>query len=136
MKIYVTKDDSKIENFTNIKLQDISQDIPEIVDNSCEDIVLNDVIDFILYDDIGKFLKLIVSKLRIKGRMIVTGTELGLISRGVINGDISPEQYSSHMAGRLSSNFMYVIVDALSKLGLTTQIANTKGIVYEIVSTR
>jgi len=136
MKIYVTKDDSKIENFTNIKLQNLAQDMPDIVNNSCEDIVLNDVIDFIPYSDVGKFLKLVISKLRTKGKIMITGTELGLISRNVVNGSISPEQYSSHMAGRLSSNFMYVIVDALSKLGLTTQVATTKGILYEIVATR
>jgi hypothetical protein len=136
MKIYVTKDDSKIENFTNIKLQNLTQDIPDIVNNSCEDIVLNDVIDFIPYSEIGNLLKLIVSKLRMKGRLIITGTELGLISRGVISGDISSEQYSLHMAGRLSSNFMHIIVDVLSKLNLKTELASTKGIIYEIIATR
>lgn len=136
MKIYVTKDDSNIENFTNIKLQNLSQDMPDIVNNSCTDIILNDVIDFVPYNDIGKFLKLIISKLRTNGNIMITGTELGLVSRLVVNGDISPEQYSSHMAGRLSSNFMYVVVDALSKLGLTVQLANTKGMLYEVVATR
>lgn len=136
MKIYVTKDDSKIENFTNIKLENVAQDMQDIIDNSCEDIVLNDVVDFVPYDSVVKFLQLVVSKLRTNGRIVITGTELGLVSRGVINGDISPEKYSLHMAGRLSSNFMYIIVDSLTKLGVKTQIANTKGIVYEIIATR
>ena len=136
MKIYITKDDSKIENFTNIKLQNIAQDLPDIVDNSCEDIVLNDVIDFVSYGDIGNFLKLVMSKLRINGRLIITGTELGIISRNVVNGDITPEEYSSHMSGRLSTNFAYVITNALSKLGSTVQLSTLKGMTYEIIATR
>lgn len=136
MKIFVTKDDSTIENFTNIKLNNLSQEMPDVVDNSCEDIVLNDVVDFVQYSSVGNLLKLVVSKLRTNGRLVLTGADLGLVCRAVVNGEVSPEQYSSLMAGRLSTNFMHIVVESLSNLGLTVQTANSKGIIYEIVATR
>lgn len=137
MKIYVTKEDEKkIENFQNISLRNFDQQIKEVIANSCETIVADEVVDFLSYEDMKKLINALSTKLRKNGELVVTGIDLGVVSRNVISGVISEEQYSTIIAYRGSMHFSHSIVSLLKSLNLTIETCKIEGIKYDITAKR
>ena len=137
MNIYITKDDKKkIENFTNIKIQNFQKDIQEIVSNSCENIIADDIIDFLSYDSISIFISSLVQKLRLNGKLFITGIELGILSRHVVTEVVSPKDFSGVIASRASLSFVDDIVNVLKENKLNIETSVIKGVKYEITATR
>lgn len=136
MKIYITKDGKGIENFTLINLKNFQSEMNEVVPNSCTDIVADDIIDFVPHSMLEDFLKILISKLRIGGRLIITGIELGVVSRYVIDETIDEDKYSIIISGKASIHYMGTLIDELKKMNLNIQSAQVKGIKYEISATR
>lgn len=136
MKIYVTAGNNKIENYNTIKLENFQDEINEVINNSCTEIVANDVIDKIKNGDIEKFVTILCSKLRIGGKIIITGTDLGTLSRVVINNTISSQDYSSIIENKASLSYMHNIIAVLKKFNLTIDSGLIRGTNYEIVANR
>lgn len=136
MNIYVTAGNNKIENYNTIKLENFQDEIKEVINNSCTEIVAHDVIDKIKHGDIEKFVTILCSKLRIGGKVIITGTDLGTLSRGVINNTISSQDYSSIIENKASLSYMHNISSMLKKFNLTIDSGLIRGTNYEIVANR
>ena len=137
MKIYVTKEDEKkIENFQNISLRNFDNQIKDVVANSCTTIVADEVVDFLSNEDAKKLLNALCAKLRKNGELVVTGIDLGVVSRNVISGVINEEQYSGLIAYRGSMHFSHSIVGLLKTLNLTVETCRIEGIKYDITAKR
>lgn len=137
MKIYVTKEDEKkIENFQNISLRNFDNQIKDVVANSCTTIVADEVVDFLSNEDANKLLNALCAKLRKNGELVVTGVDLGVVSRNVISGVINEDQYSSIIAYRGSLHFSHSIVGFLKTLNLTIETCKIEGIKYDITAKR
>lgn len=137
MNIYLTKDDSKkIENFTNIKLQNFQKEIEQVINNSCENIVADDIIDFISSDSIPVLISALIQKLRINGKLFITGIELGVLCRHTISEVVSDKDYSSVISSRASLSFVDNIINLLKDNKLNIETSTIKGLRYEITATR
>lgn len=136
MKLYITNDNRNIENFKTIQLKNFSQDIKEVINNSCEDIFADKVIDLLQSEDIPKFIQALVSKLRVSGRIVITGVELGIISRAVINETIDSNTYSKIIAQSNSMSFLKDILSMLTDAGLIIDNATIRSVEYEISAVR
>lgn len=136
MKIYITNDDKSIENFKTIQLKNFNEELKEVVNNSCEVIYADKVIDFIQGDDIPKFTGLLLSKLRMNGRVVFTGYELGIVSRGVINETVDSNTYSKIITRLNSMSFLKNILSMLTDYGLQIDTAVIRGLEYEIAAIR
>lgn len=136
MKIYVSKDDRTIENFKTVKLKSFSEDLSEIINNSCTDIIVDNIIDYLPYESINKFFQAIVSKLRIDGKMVITGIDAGELSRDILSGKLSPQDYNSIIETSSSISFMSDIISLLHRLSLKVEVATLKGVKYEISAKR
>jgi hypothetical protein len=136
MKIYITEGNDKIENYNTIKLENFQDEMKEVINNSCTEVVAHNVIDKIKSVDIEKFVTILCSKLRIGGKIIITGTDLGTLSRGVINNTISSQDYSSIIENKASLNYMHNINAMLKKFNLTIDSGLIRGTNYEIIANR
>lgn len=137
MNIYITKDDSKkIENFTNIKIQNFQNEIQQVVANSCESIIADDIVDFLASDSIPVFISSLAQKLRLNGKLFITGIELGILSRHVITEVVPAKDFSSVIAPRASLSFVDDIVNIIKENKLNIETSTIKGLKYEITATR
>lgn len=139
MNIYVTKDDEKkIENFTNINITkpDTQDELKNIVSNSCENIIIDDIIDYLPHSNIETFIKLLSSKLRINGSLIITGIEIGTLCRSTISEVISPSDFSTVIQARSSMSSIGDVLNILKKNNLKIQSSLVKGLKYEVSATR
>ena len=103
MKIHILKSDQKeIENYKRITVSDDQINLSEISDNECSFILANDVLDSFSVENIGSLITSIIKKLRIKGAVVIGGTDIRLFSKNVINGTISGEN-AAKIIGSLRS---------------------------------
>lgn len=137
MNIYITKDDNKkIENFTNIKIQNFQTEINEIISNSCESIIADEIIDFLTTESISKFVEALVSKLRLGGKLFITGMELGVLCRYTASETISSKDFSTVIAPRASLSSVDDVINILKQNKLNIETSTIKGLKYEITATR
>jgi len=137
MNIYITKDDNKkIENFTNIKIQNFQTEINEIISNSCESIIADEIIDFLTTESIAKFVEALVSKLRLGGKLFITGMELGVLCRYAASETISSKDFSTVIAPRASLSSVDDVINILKQNKLNIETSTIKGLKYEITATR
>lgn len=103
MKLNILKDTSKkIENYNNIIISEDNIDLSNIVDNSCEEILCFDSLDFVAYDKINQVIGSMLSKLRLNGSLIIVGTDIRSISRLVLNETISYEEFNKEIQDKKS----------------------------------
>lgn len=137
MNIYIAKDDTKkIENFKNIKIQNFQKEIDEIVTHSCENIIADDILDFLTFESISKFITALSSKLRLGGKLFISGIELGILCRYVISETISSKDFSTAIASRASLSSVDDIINSLKENKLNIETSTIKGLKYEITATR
>lgn len=136
MNIYITKDDKKIENFTNISIKNFQKEISDIINNSCENIIADDIIDFINSESIEEFVKILILKLRMNGKLMITGMDLGILCRMTVDETIQSKDFSAVIAPRASLSFSNNINEMLIRNGLSIECSTIKGLKYEISATR
>lgn len=136
MNIYIAKDDSTIENFTTIKIQDFQTEMQKLVNNCCDNIVADDIVDFLNPDSINTFIGALASKLRTGGNLAITGVELGVFCRHAVDEVISSEDFSKVINSRSSISSVNDITDILKKYKLIVNSASIKGIKYDVSATR
>jgi cyclopropane fatty-acyl-phospholipid synthase-like methyltransferase len=136
MNIYISKDDKKIENFQTVKIQNFQEEMSRVVTNSCENIVADEIVDFLSSNSLSNFIQALSSKLRLNGKLFITGIEIGVLCRHTISEDISSNDFSAVIAPRASLSSVNDIVKLLKENGLDIESSTIKGLKYEISATR
>jgi cyclopropane fatty-acyl-phospholipid synthase-like methyltransferase len=136
MNIYISKDDKKIENFQTVKIQNFQEEMSRVVTNSCENIVADEIVDFLSSNSLSNFIQALSSKLRLNGKLFITGIEIGVLCRHTISEDISSNDFSSVIAPRASLSSVNDIVKLIKESGLDIESSTIKGLKYEISATR
>ena len=137
MKIHILKSDQKeIENYKRITVSDDQINLSEISDNECSFILANDVLDSFSVENIGSLITSIIKKLRIKGAVVIGGTDIRLFSKNVINGTISGENAAKIIGSLRSMTTLNDTQNIIKSLGLNIDSTQISGINYEIKATR
>ena len=137
MKIHILKSDQKeIENYKRITVSDDQINLSEISDNECSFILANDVLDSFSVENIGSLITSIIKKLRIKGAVVIGGTDIRLFSNNVINGTISGENAAKIIGSLRSMTTLNDTQNIIKSLGLNIDSTQISGIHYEIKATR
>jgi predicted SAM-dependent methyltransferase len=137
MKIHILKSDQKeIENYKRITVSDDQINLSEISDNECSFILANDVLDSFSVENIGSLITSIIKKLRIKGAVVIGGTDIRLFSKNVINGTISGENAAKIIGSLRSMTTLNDTQNIIKSLGLNIDSTQISGIHYEIKATR
>lgn len=137
MKINITiSEDKFISGYNNILLQNVALAMQDVVNNSCVEILANNVLDYIDQDQTGSFIKLLLSKLRIGGFLTVSGINLDIITRNLMNKTLSEAEFNNIIKNIISIHSRKYVVDMLKENNVSIQSSITKGHIYEIVTTR
>lgn len=117
----------KISNF-NLKPIDFRiMDVFDVAkDAECEEIIGENVLEYVKSSDVKKFLTYLSQKLRKNGKIYLSGFDNTEICRQYYNDEISEEQYNSIMFGngdhpwaaKNGCHSLTKIVDILSSIGI------------------
>jgi hypothetical protein len=137
MKLNICYDDKgHIANYTNINISDDGLNINHVVNNSCEEIIVSDTLDYIPYENINKTLFDIIQKIRLNGKLIIVGTDVRCVCRLTATDAISIEQFCSLIRGFQSMNTEFNIKHLLASAGLKVESSLINHHKYEIIAVR
>ena len=136
-KIHVVpKGSETIQGYDKVEVSESGIDMSGISDNECSFILASDIVDEIPTDNIANALQIFVSKMRKGSTLITGGTDIRLLSRAVVRGDIPTVEASKLMSASNSCVDLITVTGLLKSLGLTIKSTAYQGVRYEIEATR
>jgi hypothetical protein len=137
MKIQITENvEQVIDGYLMIPIVYGKIDVDAIPNNSATDIVAENAPDSVYVDDIMEFFQKVASKVRTNGRLFVSGTDLSLLCKDIISGEINAVQFNKLTTQKRSLYPTNDIVNIMLNLGLKIESVQIKGNNYEIRATR
>lgn len=136
MKLNITHNNTVINNYININLSKDTLDLSNVIDNSCEEILVTDVLDYIKFDTVNNTIVQIVKKLRNNGTLTITGNDIRSLCRLSLSDSISIEEFNTIIFEVKSLNSFINIRNVLHSCGLRIESEIIKGHKYEVVATR
>jgi hypothetical protein len=138
MKINITTDPSKsIGGYNNYFLQssDHIEEIKNIVNNCCEEIIFT-AIDYVPENNVQDMMLLLLSKLRLGGRILISGINFDSVVRASLSGQISEKDFSQMIENIKSIRSRFSVASFLKSRNMSIQYSLSKGSLYEISATR
>lgn len=136
MKIHIHDEKEQgIEGCKSITYQKL-EDLNLVIDNSCEYILANNIFDQFPADDFDSILKILIQKLRLNGTLVISGTDIKLLSKAIYNELIDNKEASKIIANKKSMDSAINVIEKLENKKLkiiTTKILNHN---YEIFCAR
>lgn len=137
MKIFISENiDKSIDGYKIIPIIYGEVDLQSIPNNAATDIVAIDAIDSIKYADLSSFISKIASKMRLNSNLYLGGLDLFALSRELLNGSKSVEEYNAIVNGKNGIYSSSIILDLLRANGIKINSVVYKGNRYEISATR
>ena len=110
--------------------------LDQCADNECSLILAPDCLDYFGFNEVQSFLIKARSKMRLKSKLVVGGTDIRLLSRLVIDGSIGTEEANQILFTKKSCGDINIVTDILKHVGLKILTTKISGIHYEIEATR
>lgn len=137
MKVYITENiDKVIEGYVMIPIIYGKIDLGQIPNNAAQTIVAVDALDSIPVQFLDTFLNDVKSKMRFNSELILGGTELSIISRDVVTGNLNTQKYNELIFSKRGIYNVSDIVALLQEKKLLINKSTIKGYNYEISATR
>ena len=137
MKVYITENiDKVIEGYTMIPIIYGKIDLGQVPNNAAKSIVAVDALDSIPVQFLDNFLDDVKSKMRLNSGLILGGTELSVISRDVLLGNLNTQKFNELVFSKRGLYNISDIVSILQSKNLIINKSSIKGYNYEISVTR
>lgn len=137
MKIQVIHgNDEAIEGFTVIDIQRGIFQLSEIINNSCTEIMLINCLDLVDGETASNILYTACQKIRLGGKITITGIDIKVICRNVLNNQINNDVLNNTLANIKSFRSVADIESVLKNYNLTIDTIALKGHIYEIKASR
>jgi hypothetical protein len=127
---------SAIGGYKQFKIENELINLSTLSDNECENILANEIIDYVSIENIMSVVQQIVKKLRLGGTLVIGGTDIRLFAKNVSNCLIGEGEASQIIKEKLSMTNPQKIIGLLSQLGLKVQSSIISGVHYEITAVR
>jgi len=133
----VNNDDESIEGFISLKVgEDFKTTLSQLVDNSCTEVLLLDILDTMEYEQSFEFLVSILKKIRSSGSIILRGVSSLSFSHSLLNGPIDSKQASGIIGNIKSIHDQRDVINLLESNNFTVDTVRLNGVVYELKATR
>jgi len=133
----VNSDDQSIEGFISLKVgEDFKTTLSQIVDNSCTEVLLLDILDTIEYEKSFEFLKIVLQKIRLNGSITLRGVSSLAFAHSLLNGPIDSKQASGIISNIDSIHDQRDVINLLESKNFTIDTVRLNGISYELKATR
>lgn len=138
MKLQLIRDKSEeIQGYKSVlSTSFMPPNLDDVIDNSCELISLNDVLDLYDKETRNSILSSVLKKLRLNGEIFVSGTEPKSLCKMYINNILSTENFSANLSITNSVLELGQAVSLLEQVGLSVQTSTINGYKYEIRAKR
>jgi hypothetical protein len=137
MKVYITENiDKVIEGYVMIPIIYGKVDLGQIPNNAAQSILATDALDSIPVQFIDTFLEDIRSKMRFNSELVIGGTELSIVSRDILLGNLNTQKYNELIFSKRGIYNVSDIISLLQNKNLTINKSSIKGYNYEISVTR
>lgn len=137
MKINITSDPSKsISGYKNyFTYNNDSLDLSDVVPNCCSEILLTGL-DYVSQSKIDDVLNQAISKLRVGGKLLISGLNLDTFVRNVLSEQMS-EKEASHLIENIKSvRSRLSITKSIQNRNLLVEYSISKGNIYELSAIR
>ena len=116
----------------------------EVSQSSCTEIICEDIMDFIPYNEFYKTIEHYVSKLRHNGRIVISGTDMEVVSKMYLNGELNTLEFNRVVHGEQNNAWSFKLgqitieetSEILIELGLKIQSKSINGMCFQIVGVR
>ena len=133
----INNDDESIEGFISLKIgEDFKTTLSQLVDNSCTEVLLLDILDTMEYEKSFAFLADVLKKIRSNGSIILRGVSSLAFSHSLLNGPIDSKQASGIIANINSIHDQKDVINLLESHNFTIDTVRLNGISYELKATR
>lgn len=126
----------EINNYVNLLVEENGVDLRDVIANSCDEIIISEALDYIQYKYINYVLEDIVHRLRLGGKIIITGIDIKALSRLVVSELVSIEQYNDIIMNIKSLNTILNIRALLVSYNLDIELDLINGYKYQIIAKR
>lgn len=133
----VNNDDESIEGFISLKIgEDFKTTLSQLVDNSCTEVLLLDILDTMEYEQSFEFLVSVLKKIRSNGSIILRGVSSLSFAHSLLNGPIDSKQASGIIGNIRSIHDQRDVTNLLESNNFTVDTLRLSGVVYELKATR
>lgn len=138
MKLQLIKDQSEsIEGFKTVLTTNfMPPSLNDVIDNSCENIIIGDVLDLYSQEVRNNVLVSIVKKLRLNGEVFVSGVEARSLCKMFSNNYLKTNNLSDIISNIGSIMELDEINNILESCGLEVETSKINGYKYEIRARR
>jgi hypothetical protein len=137
MKIHITENvDQIIDGYVMMPIVYGKIDMSNIPNNSATEIVADEAIDSIPVEEIQSLFGEIKSKLRLNGRLMVSGTELQVVCQDVLRGKLTTKDFNNVIFNNRGIYTVNEIAEYINSIDLKIETMLIKGNKYEIRATR
>ena len=136
MNVYITSKDIDMQGFTVVKVNTNQFNFDEIPNNSCENLVVEDAIEY--FDDISGFCQGFFNLLRKGGVVKIIGLDLHTMCLHYVNGQLDSKTFNEIViSGKQAVISMGDVLQMVKQLDMVIDKCDlTEGSMYEIVARR
>lgn len=110
--------------------------LANVLNNESEFIMASEILDDFPLNQIGELIQYLLSKLRLKGSIVVGGTDIRLFCKSVVNSTINEPDAANVIKDKQSMTNVNDVSKLLQSLGLSIQTTQILGNHYEITAVR
>lgn len=137
MKIQIVYEEKEaIEGFEVINIKYGLDSLKGIIDHSSEEIYISESLDKLDLENANLVLSTALKKLRLDGKIFISGTSLRSVCLNVIGNEINYESFSKLIAQSSSLRDVNDIEEILINQNISIETSTVRGNIYEITATR
>lgn len=137
MKIQIVYEEKEaIEGFEVINIKYGLDSLKGIIDHSSEEIYIPESLDKLDLENANLVLSTALKKLRLDGKIFISGTSLRSVCLNVIGNEINYESFSKLIAQSSSLRDVNDIEEILINQNISIETSTVRGNTYEITATR
>lgn len=138
MKLQIVNNDNEsIEGFVSLKVgENFKNTLSQLVDNSCTEVLLLDILDTMEYESSLEFLLNVIHKIRLQGSIMLRGISSLAFSHSLLNGPLDSKKASEIIANIKSIHDQRDVINLLESNNFIIDTVRLAGVSYEVQATR
>ena len=125
-----------IDGYDKVEVINGSADLSPYAMNECDFILASDILDEVQIDNIPQFIQILESRMRRGSKLVIGGTDIRLLSRAIIRGDLAADEANRLMYRGRSCLDLNSVKGILSSLNLKISTTSFQGFRYELEAIR
>ncbi len=132
----VAKGEESVQGYEKVEIVNGFADLASYSNNECSFVLASDCLDEIPIQNLQNFIALLESKMRKGATLVIGGTDIRLVARAIVRGDLSVGPANELLYKSRSCVDLNNVIRLLDSLNLKITSTVFQGFKYEIEATR